>query len=394
MKVLMVHNKSRGGGGADSIFDKTVKLLALKGVQVYTLVRSSSEVGTSLKEKLKTFAYGIHSPSVYSSTIELIKTVRPDIVHVHELYPLLASVFRSCGDAGLPVVMSLHNFRLICPVHTCFSNGIICDKCAGRREHWCILKNCRGSLAESFAFAVHRYISRKTSLVENNVSLFISPSYFAKNFFLKHNITKSEIVVLPHMVQLSKPQPNSITGSYVGYSGRLDYEKGIHILIEAALRVPQIQFLITGKPSQVTYNIKHIPNNIKFVGWLTQLQLVDFYRNARFTVVPSIWYETFGLVAIEAMSYGLPVVASRCGALPEIVDDGITGLLFEKGNISELASKIKLLWENPILCRQMGVASREKVIKTYNKTSYFERLMSIYKTAIAIKKRALNAIIS
>ena len=281
--------------------------------------------------------------------------------------------------------MSVHNFRLICPTHVCLSHGKICDQCRGGREYYCILKNCRGNLAESFVFAFHHLVARKTRLFKDNVTLFIAPSNFVKNFLIKHSMDKSQICVLPHMVPPPICHGNTVTDRYVAYCGRLTHEKGIHILVAAAKLLPQIQFLLTGILSHMPSTIKNIPNNIRCVGWQNRIELADLYRNARLTVIPSICFETFGLVAIEAMSYGLPVIASRLGALQEIVDDGITGLLFEPGNVLDLVSKIQLLWDNPALCSELGAAAREKALSAYSEQLYFERLIGIYSTAIEKK---------
>jgi glycosyltransferase involved in cell wall biosynthesis len=127
-----------------------------------------------------------------------------------------------------------------------------------------------------------------------------------------------------------------------------------------------------------------VPSNVRFNGWMNSSELPEFYKKARFIVVPSLWYEPFGLVTVEAMGHGLPVIASRRGGLPEIVEDGVTGLLFEPGNAEDLAEKIKYLWENPKICREMGQAGRKKVIREYGEEVYFNRLMKVYETAIRI----------
>ena len=130
--------------------------------------------------------------------------------------------------------------------------------------------------------------------------------------------------------------------------------------------------------------VKRAQANVMFMGHMNRDRLVRFYRNARFLVVPSIWFETFGLVVVEAMSQGLPVIASRIGALPEIVEDGVTGFLFDPGKIKELMSKMKLLWENEDLCREMGKAARRKAMQDYSEDVYYKRLMAVYKKAIEI----------
>ena len=145
---------------------------------------------------------------------------------------------------------------------------------------------------------------------------------------------------------------------------------------------------LAGDYSRMPDTLKEAPPNVTFAGWLNRAQLVGFYRNARFSVAPSVCFETFGLVGAEAMSYGLPVIASKIGGLPEIVEDGVTGLLFEPGNAEELADKMKLLWDNPDLCRQMGQAGREKAMREYNEDVYYERLMAAYQRAIEVNKES------
>lgn len=156
------------------------------------------------------------------------------------------------------------------------------------------------------------------------------------------------------MVPIPKSGVDPAEGKYIAFAGRISEEKGILTLFSAAARLPGMEVRVAGNGPLINELTRVAPRNVKFSGLLGPSQISAFYQQSRFLVSPSIWFETFGLVAAEAMSYGLPVIASRIGGLPEIVDDGITGFLFEAGNSEDLARKIELLWYNPDLCRQMG----------------------------------------
>jgi glycosyltransferase involved in cell wall biosynthesis len=156
------------------------------------------------------------------------------------------------------------------------------------------------------------------------------------------------------------------------------------VLIEAAKQNIEVPVRIAGDGSAASELLALSPPNVRFEGHLNPIQLANFYQNARFVVVPSICFESFGLVAAEAMSYGLPVIASKIGGLQEIVEDGVTGLLFEPRNSEELARKMNLLWNNLDLCQEMGQAGRRKVLWEFNEDLYCRKLMTVYETAIGL----------
>jgi glycosyltransferase involved in cell wall biosynthesis len=187
------------------------------------------------------------------------------------------------------------------------------------------------------------------------------------------------------MVPVPETVKENSSGKYIAYAGRISPEKGIDTLLTAAGRTG-LPVRIAGSTSGNLEFDEMTPPNVSFVGFLDRDRLAGFYQKARFSVVPSICFETFGLVAAEAMSYGLPVIASRIGALPEIVEDGVTGFLFTPGNSEELAGKMKLLWENPDLCRQMGKAAQEKVTREYGQDLYYRRLLETYRRAIEFEE--------
>jgi glycosyltransferase involved in cell wall biosynthesis len=173
-------------------------------------------------------------------------------------------------------------------------------------------------------------------------------------------------------------------GEYVGYVGRISSEKGLDSLIAAARALPDVPVRLAGDWSGMPELRDRAPANVSFVGFLGQDDLGDFYGNSRFVVLPSTCFEVFPLVLPEAMGHGLPAVVSRIGGLPEIVTDGETGLLFEPGDADDLASKIRLLWDDAQLCRRMGAAARDRAVREFSEDAFYGRLMGAYERAIQL----------
>jgi glycosyltransferase involved in cell wall biosynthesis len=222
------------------------------------------------------------------------------------------------------------------------------------------------------------------------VTLYVPPSEFVKRKLVNAGFPGERIVVIPNPITLPADSVvDASAGKYVAYAGHIRPEKGINTLLAAA-RMTGLQIRLAGDYSLMPEVVKVAQANEKFLGHLNRGQLGKFYRNARFLVVPGVCFEAFGLVLVEAMSHGLPVIASRIGGMPEIVEDGVTGLLFEPGNSEDLANKMNLLWENPDLCRQMGIQGHEKVISEYSNEVYYKRLMAVYEKAIILKNEENN----
>jgi glycosyltransferase involved in cell wall biosynthesis len=386
MKIVQIHNNKRFRCGEDTMFAATVRLLREKGHEVVTLERDSRDV-IGLRAKVAAFFEGIYSRRAKKAVAELIASERPDIVHVHNLYPFFsASVVVACREGGVPVVMRCPNYRLICPegLHLC--RGDICERCCGGREYWCVLRNCRHNILESLAYALRNAVARKWRLFRDNVTLYLPPTEFVKRRLVDAGFPEKRIIVVPNMVSVPDSGTDaSDDGEYVVYAGRISPEKGIDTLLTSA-RQTGLPVRLAGDYSGMPGIVKTEPANAQFTGHLNRDQLGGFYGNARFSVVPTVCFESFGLVVAEAMSHGLPVIASRIGGLPEIVEDGVTGLLFEPGNAEDLAEKMKLLWDNPDLCRQMGQAGREKAVREYSENVHYERLMAVYEKAIKVNR--------
>jgi len=384
MKVLQIHNYHQCRGGQEVMFETISRTLTEKGHDIFALKRNNADV-QGLRGKLHAFNEGIYSRSVKEEISSIIQSKHPDIVHVHNVYTLISpSVLVACRRYNVPVVIRCADFRFIsCPIGSHLKNSSICERCIGGQEFWCALKNCKGNVCESLAYALRTMIARKYRFFKDNVTLYVPPSAFVRQRMIDAGFPQERIIVIPNMVFVPEAVKENSCGKYIAYAGRISPEKGVDTLLTAAGR-SGLPVRIAGDYSQNPEFVEMTPPNVRFVGLLNRDRLAGFYQNARFSVVPSICFETFGLVAAEAMSYGLPVIASRIGALPEIVEDGVTGFLFEPGNKEELAGKMKLLWENPDMCRQMGKAARDKVICEYGKDLYYRRLVETYQRAIEL----------
>lgn len=301
---------------------------------------------------------------------------------MNNLEPLISpSVLVACQQFGVPVVMRCPHYHLICPIGLHLRNGAVCELCCGGREYWCVLKNCRGNIFESVGYALRSTVARKRRLFLDNVTYYLPPTRFVKRRLSDAGFPQKRIIVLPNMVCVPDSGVDVFYGKYVAYVGRFSPEKGIQTLLTSARQIG-LPVRLAGDYLSLPEVLKAAPPNVQFTGHLNQNRLVEFYRNARFVVIPSICFDVSPLTAAEAMSHGLPVIAAKIGGIPELVEDGVTGFLFEPTDSEDLTSKMKLLWENPDLCRQMGKAGREKAIREYSEDKYYRRLMAVYERAV------------
>ncbi len=385
MKILSLYNDYRSvHGGEKAVVDTTAALAPKYGMQVEVATRSSKDLGESFAGKVGAFFSGIYSRKAYAEMDALLARERPDVVHAHNLYPLFSpSVLVAARRAGVPTVMSVHNYGLVCPHWAHLRKGQVCERCVGGRPYWCALLNCRENMGESIGYALRSAFAQAFHLFRDNVTIFIALTHFAKERLAAAGYAKERIEVLPNMVALPESVADPATGEYAAFAGRLSPEKGGNTLLAAAHLLPDIPLRLAGDgPSKGAWE-SLAPANARFAGVLRGPEMADFYRGARFLVVPSRWFEMCPLVILEAMANGLPVIASNIGGLPELVDDGVTGLLFEPAEAEDLAAKMRRLWEDPDMCRAMGRAARERATREHGEEHYFKRLRAIYDRAVS-----------
>ena len=381
MRVLHVFNYHRSPWGSDFAWDQTIRLSHERGIETASFSRDSKTL-SGLPGKAKAFFGGLHSPEGVRGFSEALASFRPDVVHTHELYPLISPwVLPRCTAAGVPVVQSTYDYRFTCPIVTHFSRGEVCRRCSGGREYWAILRNCRDNRAESVAYALRNIVARKFRLFLDHVSQFLVPTEFSRQWLMREvGIAPERITIQPCAIILPETGIDPAEGSYIAYAGRFVPEKGSEILIQAAR--------LTGLPVRLAGRADSHPSvragdPIECVPTRSPEELAAFYRGARMLVVPSLWEETFGVVAAEGMSHGLPVIAARIGALPFTVLDEKTGLLFEPGNVEQLAAAMWRLWDDPGLCRRLGAAGRDRVRNDFNGDMHIGTMLQAYEDAIA-----------
>lgn len=378
MKVIHLHQRYRIRGGEDAMVEATVALLVRRGVQASLITRDSAAIAASLPARARAFIGGVYSFSAAAWMRRLLNSEHPDVVHIHNLHPSFSpAVIPVCRRAGVPVVMTCHNYRLVCPTGMFMRGGRVCDACCGGREYRCLLYNCRGSLVESAAYALRNTVHRMLGLYRDHVSRFIAISGFVRDRLVAEGFPPDRFRVIPNMASLPDSGVDCAGGSYAAFAGRFSPQKGIATLLAAAT-CTGIPVRLAGNHASMPELIRMLPPNAQLAGRLAGDAMADFYRRARFAVVPSECPEPFGLVAVEAMGHGLPVIAARTGGLPEVVEDGVTGLLFQPGSAADLAAKMKRLWDDPDLCRALGAAARERAAREFNEDLYYRRLMNIY----------------
>ncbi len=379
LRVLHAYNQHRGGGGADNAARSTIELTRASGVSVEVFTRSSEALPKNLKGRLSAGMSAFYAPDSVREFRAALDRFKPDIVHIHEVFPLVSPwILPVCSERGIPVVMTVVDYRITCPIVTHLRDGKTCAKCTGGHEYWAVVHNCRENIPESVTVSLYNALMRKMRIFHKHVTRFIAPSEFTKKWIVANaGIDPAKVTTISPIVAIPPTSAEAADGDYIAFAGRFAREKGIDVLIEAA-RLTGLPFRLA-RNEQSMVNVA-IPDNVHVVVTRSREELDAFYRAARMVVVPSLWFETFGLVGAEAMSHGIPVVASRIGALEYLVEDGVDGLLFEPGNRVDLADKIRRIWNDPELARTLGHNARRKAAALWGPEHHFERLQALYAT--------------
>ncbi len=382
-RVLHAYNLHRGGGGGDTGAMATISALRRRGIEVDTFVRDSSDIASNLGGKLRAFADGLYARQAVREFIQRIEAFRPQVVHAHELYPLISPwILPECTRRGIPVVMTVYDYRLTCPVHTHHHNGETCIRCVGGRDYQCALQNCRNNRSESVAFALRNAVARWFGLFARHVSMYIAPTRFTADWLTRYaGVSAGRISVVPFLIDIPATAVDPAAGRYMAFAGRFVPEKGVDVALSAARRA-RLPLWLAGNAGDYPTRVAQ-SENVRFVNNLNAQQLAEFYRGARLFVMPSIWFETFGIVVGESMSHGVPVLASRIGALAETTVDNVTGLLFEPGNVDELAEKMRRVWNDAELCRRLGRGGREYITRIAHPDTHVDLILTAYENVLA-----------
>lgn len=318
---------------------------------------------------------------------KLIRLDRPDIIHLNNFaHQISPSVLHSFKKYNIPVVMTMHDYKNVCASYSMLVKEKICEACRGERYYQCFLKSCvKNSRAKSLFNTVEMYLHHKVLHIYDLIDIFISPSMFLKNKVEEMGF-KRRIIPLPNFVNVEEYTPQyGWTEEYIVYFGRLASEKGLFTLIEAVKGLDVKLKIIGDGPLRrgLEDRVNHLSlKKVELLGYKTGNELKDIVRNSMLVVVPSEWYENFGLVIGESFALGKPVIAACIGGIPESVKDNETGLTFEPGNAQDLADKIRTLIKQPDLIVEMGKKARRFAESKLNREEHYSGLMAIYQQAM------------
>lgn len=391
MKVLLIHNYYANRGGEDAVFEKELELLRSKNIDVVTYVKYNT-VYKKLIDQLNMAFKMIWSEKIYDELIELIKKEKPDIAHFHNIwYNISPSAYYACKKLDVPVVQTLHNFRIFCANGLLFRNSSICDKCLTNSPFYGVYYGCyRNSKIKTIPISLAENLHRMLGTWNNKINAYISLTEFSRRIFIEYGIPENKIFVKPNFL-FNIPETIDYNYDYFLFVGRLSKEKGLMELLQAyKLLQERGQFfplkIIGDGPLFAdikNFIVNNSLKNVELLGQLDEKSIIKYMENALALVIPSIWYEMFPLVILEAYRCKKAVIVPRFGAFNYTVDDLNTGIFFEFGNVNDLADKMDWAIFNLEQVKNMGLRARKIFEERYTADKNFEYLMNIYKKVIS-----------
>jgi len=393
LRILVAHNSYQMPGGEDGVVTAEIALLRSRGHEVEALLRHNDELAVrGMADRVRAARDCVWSANSAQAMRAAIRRFRPDVLHVHNTLAILSpSIYWAASASGVPVVQTLHNFRLACPQAMFLRDGRICQDCLGRVPLPGVVHSCyRNSRAQTLAVAVMLTTHRALGTWSNKVSRYIVLSAFCRDQFIAAGLPAEKICIKPNFA-LAPASPKLVEGNHPGnaeekflFVGRMTPEKGISVLAQT-LRSDESLSCIGVGDGPAKAELGDI-QGATATGWLDAPAVSQRMHKALALVVPSICFEPFPLVALEAFAHGLPVIASRIGSLPEIITDGQTGLLFEPGNARDLAQKMRWAREHPAQMRRMGEVALTVHEKRFSAQENYPQLIGVYQDAIAVAR--------
>jgi len=387
LRILLVHNYYQQSGGEDVVFESEKKLLQDFGHEVVALTESNRHL-----EELGNFAAAknaVWSLNAFNRVSELISRKHPDIAHIHNTWMMFSpSIYYALQKHSIPVVQTLHNYRLLCPGATFYRDGKVCNDCMKLPlPLYGVVHKCyRNSLAQSAIVATMLSYHRLKGTWHDQVDFYITLSEYAKQKFIQGGLPANKIITKPNFIDYRDMHAKN-NRRYALFVGRLSPEKGIHILVKAFQSSDIPLYIVGDGPDRkLALELASQNNNVRYLGHVDRASLEKVYSQAKCLVVPSVTYENFPMNILEAFRSGIPVVASKIGSIKEIINEGETGLLFHPGDPDDLITKIQPLWQNQAELERMGSNARREYEEKYAPERNYQLLMDIYHRAIESKK--------
>jgi len=395
---LLAHNyyRSCAPSGEDAVFEGERRLLERNGVHVIPFIRRNDDIADLAGLPRVRLAIDTSwSASSYRSVRDLIGRERPDVAHFHNTFPQISpSAYAACRDRGVPVVQTLHNYRLICAGALLQREGQPCQECVNGSQIFGLLPGLRhrcyrGSLAATGALTLMLAANRLSGAYVHNVDRYIALTRFAASRLAAGGLPADRIVVKPNCLE-ETPERGGGSGGFALYVGRLSQEKGVRTLLNAWRHLGSRRLLIVGQGplhEELRETARTAGLAVEFLGHRPRAEVLALTRQAMFLIVPSEWFEGFPMVVVEAFACGTPVIASKIGSLDEIVADGLTGAKFRPADPEELAEAVRRLSADPDGLARMRIAARATFDREYRSERNLSQLLAIYRDAMSGAQR-------
>lgn len=389
MKVLLVNKFYYPRGGDCNVVINTKALLEENGHEVALFAMQHpdtiateyvryfpSEISFSPSVgMLEAFMRPFGTSEVKRKFTQLLSDFKPDVVHLHNIHSQLSPIVAKIAyEKGIPVIWTLHDYKLLCPRYDCLRNGeTVCEECFTDKAKVLSYKCMKNSLPASLLAFLE---AKKWNMgrLDKYTTTFIGPSQFMSDKMVQGGFSPNKVTTLCNFIDIDKCNGDYIEkDEYYCYVGRLSHEKGIKTLIKAAQHLPYTLRIVGGGPLEEELS-KYASSNVIFDGYKTWDELKEIVGKAKFLVVPSEWYENNPLSVIEAQCLGTPVLGAKIGGVPELIDEQSTGLLFESGNEDDLSEKIKQMWASTFDYKKIIELSKAR----YSKEAHYNKLISIY----------------
>lgn len=388
-KVLIIHNFYQQSGGEDKVVEQESAMLRSRGIETeHYYVHNDSIQSRGLANMAKLAVEAAWSLPEFKRIKKLLLQVKPDVVHVHNFFPVISpSVYHACERLGIPVVQTLHNYRLICPAATFMRENKVCEKCLHGTLLHSIRHGCyRGSQLQTIPVAAMIKFNDLIGTWQHKVSRYIALTEFARDKFAESGIPLDRIAVKPNFVHhktvKTQYDPND---RYLLFVGRISAEKGVRNLLQAWSQLEDrggLRLVIIGDgPEKAELTAAYPQEDVRFLGKQDGDTVLDCMSRAMYVMVPSIWYEGFPMTIVESFSVGTPVLCSRLGALEEVVEDGVTGFHFQHDDLENIKTVIRcaVVYENYAAMRQKV---SENYTARYTEEVNVKQLMAIYSEAM------------
>jgi len=381
VRVLLCHNYYQYFGGEDASFEAEAALLEGRGHEVRRFTRHNDAI--KHMGRLSLARRTVWNRDTYNSLRETIREFRPDVMHCTNTFPLISpAAYDAAREQGVPVVQALRNYRLLCPRSDLVREGRVCQDCLGRAVPWPSIRHrCyRDSRLASAVVAGMLTYHRIRATWAKRVNLYFTLTHFARNKYIEAGWPAERIAVKGNFVSADLGFASGESGRAV-FVGRLSQEKGIDTLLAAWRRLPDpplLQIVGEGPLQEKVQAAAQASNSIEWLGRRPMADVLEILGQATCLILPSICFETFGRTIMEAFSRGTPAIASRQGAMAELVDDGRTGFLFTPGDPDELARKVTELVSDPSSLADMRRAARSEFEAKYTEEANYRQLCLIY----------------